>query len=198
MNCEECLKQLSTVSTREIERTDAWQHSASCPDCARIVRVLTESEDEFAATLDATTSQVPADLTTRRAIALAHRRKVTRRLSLAFAGLAAGIIWMTISRWILPSGGGFGGGFGGSHNGAGLQTVTLEIRCLKNEQARDLILPYMQSNGSGAIIPSSELSVVTVRGTSDELGQVKDLMQRFDVAPAEKCPIISRGRVPPN
>lgn len=194
MTCEECLKELAVVSTREIERSEAWRHSNTCSDCARIVRVLTESEDELAATLDATTSQVPADLTSRRAIALAHRRKVTRRLSLAFAGLAAGIIWMTISRWILPSTSGFRG-LGGGHLEAGLVTETLEIRCLKNEQARELIVPYMQSDGSGAIIPSSDLSVVTVRGTSTELGQVKEVLLRFDVAPSDKCPTISRGRV---
>lgn len=191
MTCEECLKELAVVSTREIERSEAWRHSNTCSDCARIVRVLTESEDELATTLDATTSQVPADFTVRRAIALAHRRKVASRLSILFAVAAVIALWVTIGRGL------FWAATGGA-NLPPLETASIEIRCLKNEQARDLISPYIESRRGSVTIASTELSVLTVKGTPGELRKVNEVLRRFDVAPAEKCPLPSRTRLLPN
>lgn len=184
MNCQECLNQLSTLSMREIPTSEAWKHSATCSECAQMIRVITETEAELALELDATQSNIPASYTARQAVRLATRLRVRSWVRILVSMVAIAAVWVVGQRLFflriqsatdVPA--------------EQMQMVTLNVKCLKNEQAAELIRPYLQSRKSRIVIPSSELSVITVTGTPSEIDDVHGVMKQFDVPPGEKCAV---------
>jgi hypothetical protein len=65
----------------------------------------------------------------------------------------------------------------------------MQLTCLSPQQAADLINPYVRSHGSNWYIPKSGISVITIRGTGDELAKSRDLIAQFETDPGAACKI---------
>jgi hypothetical protein len=70
-----------------------------------------------------------------------------------------------------------------------LRTESMQLTCLSPQQAADLINPYVRSHGSNWYIPKSGISVITIRGTGDELAKSRDLIAQFETDPGAACKI---------
>lgn len=183
MTCQECLSTLATASVIEIDQSDgARQHCATCEDCSRVIRLITESEHDLAVALDRISSSVPATQTAETAIALARRRRTGKVLSIVFAVLIAITLWITWIQVIVPSMRATAEIAAGNH-----LTETIKLRCLSSDQAGELISPYVRSSGSVYYPAKPPMRVITVRGTPEELRTVKALLHKFDDPDETTC-----------
>lgn len=80
----------------------------------------------------------------------------------------------------------------------GLRTETMSLSCLSPQQAGDIIVPYIRSNGSRVHFTGSGISAITVRGTADELAKSRDLIRAFEQDPGAACraPATTVGKPP--
>jgi type II secretory pathway component GspD/PulD (secretin) len=75
----------------------------------------------------------------------------------------------------------------GLSTGSALRTESIQLSCLSPQQAGDIISPYVRSNGSAYYAANSDLSVITVRGTPDELAKSRELIRQLDADPRAAC-----------
>jgi CBS domain-containing protein len=187
MNCQECLEELSTASLREMPAdSSVMQHCATCPDCARLTTSLREREYE-AATLLNNLPPLSNPLSLAEASAtLSRRRRVGRvvvTISRIVAIIIVGIVGTTMVVPALRRADIFGDGSAMPR----LRTETILLTCLSPEQAADIINPYVRSHGSTYYTPTSGISAITVRGTGEELGRSRAVIEEFEADPAAAC-----------
>jgi hypothetical protein len=192
MNCQECLEELSTASLREIPGdSPVMQHCATCPDCAQLTTRLREREYEAATVLNSLPPLGNPLSVAETAATLSRRRRVGRlvvTLSRIAAIIIIGIVGSTI---VLPA---VRRSELFTDSPPRLRTETIALTCLSPEQAADIINPYVRSHGSTYYMPTSGISAITVRGTSEELVRSRNLIRDFEADPAAACHLTTDGR----
>ena len=181
MTCDQCLDQLATGSLRDLTpESEVMQHAMTCSSCGPLTTQLREREYSAANALNFLPPLSNPVTVAETAIRLAKRRRVGGVVvALSGAALAA-TIWIAIlvTGFPIP---------GPSHPERELRTETMQLSCLSPEQAGSIISPYVRARGSTYYIPSSGISAITVRGTSDELAKARDLLANFEGDPAAAC-----------
>jgi len=183
MNCKECLAALAESSVIEIHQNGSVrEHSATCPECARVATLVMGAERDLAFAFNSIVSQVPATRTAEAAVTIEKRRRAGWLVSVAAALALVVVLWVVWIRVLVP----------GARATAELATInqhtmTAGLDCLTSQQAGDLISPYVRSNGSVWYASKPPMKVITVRGTAEELKKVRELLQRFDNSTHAEC-----------
>ena len=189
MNCQECLAVLETGSLRELTPdSPVYAHAATCPDCARVTTVLRDREYEAATFLNNLAPASHPSVVAEAAIALARRRKLGKVVTMLTGTALAATIWLTMQFIFVPM-----MNHAEEGNATRLHTETIGLTCLSPEQASDIINPYVRSRGSTYYIPSSGLSAITVRGTSEEISKSRELIGEFENDQSAACRISGSG-----
>jgi hypothetical protein len=186
MTCEQCLAALATESLREMTPdSPVMQHCATCPDCARVTTMVRDKEYETATILNALPPMSSPLVVAEAAVRTAKRRR-TGRVVVTISGLVgAAIIWIAAAQTIIPALN--RADMEGAKRAGSLRTETIPLTCLSPQQAADIINPYVRSHGSTYYLPSSGLSVITVRATRPEILKSRDLIAEFEKNPAAAC-----------
>jgi hypothetical protein len=184
MTCAEVLETLSTASLRDMPTDSAVMvHCATCPDCARVTTLLREKEYEAASVLNGLPPMSNPITLAEESVVTSKRRRVGRIAVIGTGAALVATIWIAASLTIFPE---------LIHNDSPpseLRTETMQLTCLSPQQAADLINPYVRSHGSNWYIPKSGISVITIRGTGDELAKSRDLIAQFETDPGAACKI---------
>jgi hypothetical protein len=191
MTCEECLSALKTESLREMTADSAvMQHCATCSDCARVTTMVRDREYETATILNTLPPMSDPLMVAETAGRTAHRRYVGGVVVTLSAIAGAVIIWIVSATMVVPALYRAGViGSGRSTSASGLRTETMHLYCLSPQQGEDIIRPYINSPGSMISSPSSGISVITVRGTPDEVAKSRNLIHDFERDPNAACRI---------
>jgi hypothetical protein len=186
MNCQECLEELATVSLRSIQPDSAvMQHCATCPDCASLTTLLREREYN-AATILNSLPPITSPISLAETSATLSRRRRVGRLVVTLSGIVGAIIIaIMFSTMFHPRR--VWNGITGTASLSGLRTETITLSCLSPEQAADIISPYVRSRGSVYYTPSSDISLITVRGTPEEIRRSRSLIRGLEGDPAAAC-----------
>ena len=183
MTCAEVLETLSTASLREMSVDSAVMvHCATCPDCARVTTLLREKEYEAASVLNGLPPMSNPLTVAEESVVTSKRRRVGRVAVIATGTALAATIWIAASLTIIPA-----LNHADARLASALRTETMQLTCLSPQQAADIINPYVRSHGSNWYIPKSGLSVITIRGTGDELAKSRDLIAQFETDPGAAC-----------
>jgi hypothetical protein len=184
MTCAEVLETLSTASLRDMPADSAvMAHCATCPDCARVTTLLREKEYEAASVLNGLPPMSNPITLAEESVVTSKRRRVGRIAVIGTGAALVATIWIAASLTIFPE---------LIHNDSPpseLRTESMQLTCLSPQQAADLINPYVRSHGSNWYIPKSGISVITIRGTGDELAKSRDLIAQFETDPGAACKI---------
>ena len=171
--CAECLTALSTARVADIRPGSAIAlHCYTCPDCNRVADEVRYAEYRLAASLnEAMPSAGGPELA---AWALAESERVRRR---------------RIARWIrgvlaVIALGLFGTAYEAFREDEGdrrqhLITETVELGCLTEQAAAELVTPYLRQNGS-AVYGSGGLRAITMRGRVEEVLEARMVLERLD------------------
>jgi hypothetical protein len=186
MNCQECLEELATVSLRSIQPDSAvMQHCATCSDCASLTTRLREREYNVATMLNSLPPFTSPISLAETSATLSRRRRVGR-LVVTLSGIAGAIIIaIMLSTMFHPRT--IWRGMMRPASSGGLRTETITLSCLSPEQAADIINPYVRSRGSVYYTPASGISVITVRGTAQEIQRSRSLIRGLEGDPAAAC-----------
>ena len=187
MTCADCLSALATESLREMSPDSAvMQHCATCPDCARVTNMVREKEYETATILNSLPPMSNPLTVAKTAVRTAQRRRVGRVVVMLSGAALVATIWIAAATTLIPA-----LNLADRRSVGSLRTETMALTCLSPQQAGDIIIPYIRSNGSGVYFTGSGISAITVRGTAEELARSRDLIFEFEKDPAAAC------RVPP-
>jgi hypothetical protein len=186
MTCEECLSALETESLREMTADSAvMQHCATCPDCARVTTMVRDKEYETATVLNGLPPMSNPLTVAETAGQTAQRRRVGGVVVTLSAIAGAIIIWIVSATMVVPAL--YRGGVITNAAAGGLRTETVQLSCLSPQQAADIVNPYVKSHGSMYYLPSSGISAITVRGTSEEIAKSRNLIREFERDPNAAC-----------
>lgn len=186
MNCQECLAELSTGSLRELQPdSPVMQHCATCADCASLTSRLREMEYETASTLNNLLPLTSPVSLAETSATLSRRRRVGRLVVTMSGVIGAIIVGIVASTMLVPQT--IWNGIAGPVASSALRTETIALSCLSPEQAGEIISPYVRSHGSVYYTPTLGLSVITVRGTADEIARSRDLIRELEGDPAAAC-----------
>jgi hypothetical protein len=184
MTCAEVLETLSTASLRDMPADSAVMvHCAACPDCARVTTLLREKEYEAASVLNGLPPMSNPITLADESVVTSKRRRAGRIAVIGTGAALVVTIWIAASLTIFPE---------LNHSDSPpseLRTESMQLTCLSPQQAADLINPYVRSHGSNWYIPKSGISVITIRGTGDELAKSRDLIAQFETDPGAACKI---------
>jgi hypothetical protein len=184
MTCAEVLETLSTASLRDMPADSAVMvHCATCPDCARVTTLLREKEYEAASVLNGLPPMSNPITLADESVVTSKRRRAGRIAVIGTGAALVVTIWIAASLTIFPE---------LNHSDSPpseLRTESMQLTCLSPQQAADLINPYVRSHGSNWYIPKSGISVITIRGTGDELAKSRDLIAQFETDPGAACKI---------
>jgi hypothetical protein len=184
MTCEQCLAELATGSLRELPSDSAvMQHCATCPDCSRLTTLLRDREYEAATVLNNLPPMSNPLTVAEASVHTAQRRRVGRVIVMISGAALAITIWIAAATTIFPRLNPVGRQVASSV----LITETMPLTCLSPRQAGEIINPYIRSAGSSYYPSTSGISVITVRGTADELAKSRNLIQEFEKDPAAAC-----------
>ncbi len=184
MTCAEVLETLSTASLRDMQPDSAvMAHCATCPDCARVTTLLREKEYEAASVLNGLPPMSNPITLAEESMVTSKRRRVGRIAVFGTGAALVATIWIAASLTIFPE------LIHSDSPPSELRTETMQLSCLSPQQAADIINPYIRSHGSNWYIPKSGLSVITIRGTGDELAKSRDLIAQFETDPGAACKI---------
>jgi hypothetical protein len=183
MTCAEVLSTLSTASLRDMAPdSPVMAHCATCPDCARVTTALREREYEVASLLNGLPSMTNPIAIAERSVVIAKRRRLGN-IAILMTGTALALTtWIALSLTFIPA-----MNRADARVGSTLRTETMQLTCLSPKQAGDIISPYIRSRGSTYYLPTTGLSVITVRGTSDELAKSRNLLRDFESDPNASC-----------
>jgi hypothetical protein len=184
MTCEECLSELATGSLRDLPSNSAvMQHCATCPDCSRLTTLLRDREYEAATVLNNLPPMSNPLTVAEMSAQTAQRRRVGRVVVMISGAALAITIWIAAATTIFPR----LNPVGRQVDSSVLRTETMPLTCLSPRQAGEIINPYIRSPGSSYYPSTSGISVITVRGTADELAKSRNLIQEFEKDPAAAC-----------
>lgn len=183
MNCQECLAELATGSLRDLTpESDVMRHCATCADCGPLATMLRDREYNAASVLNNLPPMSNPISIAETAGMLARRRRVGK-VAVFLSGAA-----LVVTVLVSVSATQIGRHVFGLSTGPALHTETIQLSCLSPQQAGDIISPYVRSNGSAYYVTnSSNLSVITVRGTADELAKSRELIRQLDADPHAAC-----------
>jgi hypothetical protein len=182
MTCEECLSYLAAGSLREISPdSPVLAHCATCPDCSRVTTALRDREYEAATLLNSLPPMANPLTIAETAVITARRRRIGGVVVMITGTALAITIWIAAATTIIPALN------RADVRNASLRTETIQLRCLSPAQAGDVINPYVRSHGSTYYLPSSGISVITVRATPRELSRARDLIAQFEGDPGAAC-----------
>jgi len=159
-------------------------HCATCPDCARVTTLLREKEYEAATVLNGLPPMSNPITLAEESMVTSKRRRVGRIAVMGTGAALVATIWIAASLTVFPE-----LIHDDSPPASELRTETMQLTCLSPQQAADLINPYVRSHGSNWYIPKSGISVITIRGTGDELAKSRDLIAQFETDPGAACKI---------
>jgi hypothetical protein len=183
MTCAEVLENLSTGSLRDMPPDSAvMAHCATCPDCARVTTMVREKEYEAASVLNGLPPLSNPVTLAEKSVVTSKRRRVGRIAVIATGAALVATTWIAASLTIIPE-----LNHADARTASELRTETMQLSCLSPQQAADLINPYVRSHGSNWYIPKSGISVITIRGTGDELAKSRDLIAQFETDPGAAC-----------
>ncbi|HEY3745601.1 MAG TPA: hypothetical protein VGL17_05125 [Gemmatimonadaceae bacterium] len=186
MTCAEVLETLSTASLRDMPADSAVMvHCATCPDCARVTTLLREKEYEAASVLNGLPPMSNPVALAEESVVTSKRRRVGRIAVIGTGAALVATIWIAASLTIFPE------MIHTDSPPSELRTESMQLTCLSPQQAADLINPYVRSHGSNWYIPKSGISVITIRGTGDELAKSRDLIAQFETDPGAACKVRS-------
>ena len=186
MNCQECLSELSTASLREMHSDSAvMQHCATCAECASLTTRLRDLEYDTATTLNNLLPLTSPISLAETSATLSRRRRVGRLVVTLSGILGAIIVAVVASTMLIPQR--IWNGIAGPAAASALRTETIALTCLSPDQAGDIINPYVRSRGSVYYTPSSGISVITVRGTAQEIERSRELLHDLESDPAAAC-----------
>jgi hypothetical protein len=157
-------------------------HCATCPECARVTTGLREREYEAASLLNGLPSMSNPIAIAEQSVVIAKRRRLGNIAMLMTGTALALTTWIALSLTFIPA-----MNRADSRLGSVLHTETIQLSCLSPKQAGDIINPYVRSRGSTYYLPTTDLSVITVRGTSDELAKSRNLLREFESDPNASC-----------
>jgi hypothetical protein len=184
MTCAEVLETLSTASLRDMPADSAVMvHCAACPDCARVTTLLREKEYEAASVLNGLPPMSNPITLADESVVTSKRRRAGRIAVIGTGAALVVTIWIAASLTIFPE------LIHSDSLPSELRTESMQLTCLSPQQAADLINPYVRSHGSNWYIPKSGISVITIRGTGDELAKSRDLIAQFETDPGAACKI---------
>jgi hypothetical protein len=184
MTCAEVLETLSTASLRDMPADSAVMvHCAACPDCARVTTLLREKEYEAASVLNGLPPMSNPITLADESVVTSKRRRAGRIAVIGTGAALVATIWIAASLTIFPE------LIHSDSPPSELRTESMQLTCLSPQQAADLINPYVRSRGSNWYIPKSGISVITIRGTGDELAKSRDLIAQFETDPGAACKI---------
>jgi hypothetical protein len=184
MTCAEVLETLSTASLRDMPADSAVMvHCAACPDCARVTTLLREKEYEAASVLNGLPPMSNPITLADESVVTSKRRRAGRIAVIGTGAALVATIWIAASLTIFPE------LIHSDSLPSELRTESMQLTCLSPQQAADLINPYVRSHGSNWYIPKSGISVITIRGTGDELAKSRDLIAQFETDPGAACKI---------
>jgi hypothetical protein len=184
MTCAEVLETLSTASLRDMPADSAVMvHCAACPDCARVTTLLREKEYEAASVLNGLPPMSNPITLAEESVVTSKRRRAGRIAVIGTGAALVATIWIAASLTIFPE------LIHSDSPPSELRTESMQLTCLSPQQAADLINPYVRSHGSNWYIPKSGISVITIRGTGDELAKSRDLIAQFETDPGAACKI---------
>jgi hypothetical protein len=184
MTCAEVLETLSTASLRDMPADSAVMvHCAACPDCARVTTLLREKEYEAASVLNGLPPMSNPITLADESVVTSKRRRAGRIAVIGTGAALVVTIWIAASLTIFPE------LIHSDSPPSELRTESMQLTCLSPQQAADLINPYVRSHGSNWYIPKSGISVITIRGTGDELAKSRDLIAQFETDPGAACKI---------
>jgi hypothetical protein len=183
MTCAEVLSTLSTASLRDMPPdSPVMAHCATCPDCARVTTALREKEYEAASVLNGLPSMSNPIAIAEHSVVIAKRRRLGTIAMLMTGTALALTTWIALSLTFIPA-----MNRADARLGSVLRTETMQLTCLSPKQAGDIISPYIRAHGSAFYLPTSDLSLITVRGTADELAKSRNLIQELESDPNASC-----------
>ena len=181
MDCRECLEELATGSLRELtSESPVFRHAGSCPDCGPLLTQLRDREYAAATTLNNLPPLSNPITVAETAGRLSRRRRMGRVVTTIAAVALAISVWFAADTMIpdfkraarnqIPI----------------LHTATIPLSCLSSDQAGEIIEPYIRSHGS-AYYPTAGVAAITVRATSIELAEVRNVLKDFDNDRRSSC-----------
>jgi hypothetical protein len=183
MTCQECLAVLATGSLRDLTPdSPAMSHAATCPDCSRVSTQLRERESYAANLFNSLPSMSNPMTIAEIAVAMGRRRRKGRIIVMITGTALAVTIWIVAATTVIPA-----LNRSDVRVASDLHTETIQLSCLSPKQAGDIISPYVRSHGSTFYLPSSGLSVITVRGTIKEIRKSRELISQLENDPSAAC-----------
>lgn len=177
MNCDDYLSMLATLPVDELAYGHARDHASACPDCDRVTRVVAARERNMRLAFDSLQPSVPVEQTVFRAMEASRRRRIARYYELALGvAMAAGLVGLATLKRATP---------------APVATVseTFRLQCLSPDQATEVLRPYLSAKSSISIPSRSTLAVIVVRGSGEDLRNVRTALERYDNATESQCAV---------
>jgi len=175
MNCDDYLSMLATLPVEELAYGDARAHVATCRDCDRVTRVVTERERNMMMAYGELYPPMSAAPITARVLEIARRRRIAFYYRVALGVAAVVTIFAFIAmRRLTP---------------AVAARETFALRCLSPDQAIEMLRPAVGERVSISTRRNSPVGVIDVSAPPGELQRVRFLLDRYDNASVSECRI---------
>ena len=175
MNCDDYLSMLATLPVEELGYGDARTHAATCRDCDRVTRVVTERERNMMMAYGELYPPMSAAPITARVLEIARRRRIAFYYRVALAVSAVVTIFAFIAtRRLTP---------------AVAARETFALRCLSPDQAIEVLRSTASRGVSISTRARSPIGVIDVSAPPGELQRVRSLLDRYDNASVSDCRI---------
>ena len=183
MTCDDYSRLVMTRSWSELTEGEAAEHAKSCTRCSQLREMVEVAQTQLEFAMSAARSSIHPNVLADRAIVGARLRSVERWLFIIPIFLLALVLWLGIKglpqstvelltgRRPLPT----------------LMTSTISLRCLSAEQARELVRPYLGQDHGIIVGNVGSTSTLTVRGTAQEVQQVRKVLDEFEASPEAAC-----------
>jgi len=183
MNCDDYLSMLATLPVEELAYGDARTHAATCRDCDRVTRVVTERERNMRMAFGELYPPMSAQPITARVLEIARRRRVAfyYRVGLGVFGAVA-VFAFVATRRLTPI--------------AGADAETFPLRCLSPDQAVEMLHRSLSASADVSTRPGPGVGIVEVSGTSEDLQRARSLLDQYDNSDASRCRVQVQVRAP--
>ena len=177
MNCDEYLSMLATLPVEELAYGSARDHAARCRECDRVTRVVVERERNMLLAFGDLQSSVPAAHISASALATSRRRTIALyyKIGLGMAMVATIFYMWVMRRAPVPA--------------TARVSETFRLQCLSPEQAAEILRPLMTETLSIVIRSNSDLGVIRVEASPEEMVTARSVVDRYDSAAESQCAV---------
>ena len=176
MTCADCLRLVATADVTELTTAAAvTAHCRGCPDCATLVGEVAEESRRLADMLDGTLPGVPAHVVALEAVAGSGRVRRGRALRVTIAVVGALMATAVGARLV-------------SSPAAPVETRTVELQCLDQDQIVEVARPELPAGVSVTAHPAVRLPVLTLRGAPGDVAAAERIIARLDARWAAERP----------